>query len=324
MDRFIVYIDSMKAYPLELRQRIVNAIDTGLGTYCEIAEIFQVHESYIYRLLRCRKTRGHLAPLPHGGGAQPKLKEAELKVLTALVQEQPDATLEEFCGQLKKRVKVTVSLPTICRHLQMLRLPSKKKTKFAEEARPKERKAFQKEQATIDAEQLVCLDEFAVHTGMRRRNARAPQGKRAKVTEPFQQKVKLSVISALFLKGVGATMTIEGSVNGEVFHQYVQHFLLPELKPGNIVLFDNARIHHKATTIQLLQDAGVKVKHLPAYSPDFNPEENCISKIKTDMRAQKPDTKIKLNNALARSINKVTVKDIHGWYSHCGYTCPRK
>lgn len=314
----------MKAYPLELRQRIVNAVDDGLGTYCEIADLFQVHESYIYRLLRCRKTRGHLAPLPHGGGAQPKLKVAELKVLTALVQEQPDAILEEFRGQLKKRAKVTASRPTICRHLQKLRLPSKKKTGFAEEARPKERKAFQKEQTTFDAELMVCLDEFAIHTGMRRRNARAPKGKRAKVTEPFQQEVKLSVISALSLKGVGATMTIEGAVNGEGFHQYVKHVLLPELKPGNMVLLDNARIHHKAETIHLLEAASVKVKHLPAYSPDFNPEENCISKIKTEMRAQKADTRRKLENALVRACNKVTSKDAYGWFRHCGYTYPRK
>jgi len=270
----------MKAYPLELRQRIVDAVDNHLYTYCEIAEFFQVHESYIYRLRRCQKTRGHLAPLAHGGGAQPKLKEAEIKVLIALVEEQPDATLEELCRWLKPRAKVEVSLSTVCRCLQSLHLPPKKKTCFAEEARPKERKAFQKKQPTLDVEQLVCLDEFALHTGMRRRNARAPQGERAKVTEPFQQKVKLSVISALSLKGVGATMTIEGPVNGEVFHQYVKHFLLPELKPGNIILLDNARIHHTAETIHLLKAAGVKVEHLPAYSPDFNPEENCISKIK--------------------------------------------
>ncbi len=314
----------MKAYPLELRQRIVNAVDNRLGTYCEIAELFQVHESYIYRVLRCQKSRGHLAPLPHGGGAQPKLQKVEIKVLVALVKQQPDASLEELCERLKQRTKVAVSLSTICRRLQAVRLPPKKKTCFAEEARPKARKAFQKEQPTLDPEQLVALDEFALHTGMRRRNARAPKGKRAKVTEPFQQKVKLSVISALSLKGTGATMTIEGPIDGEVFHQYVQHFLLPELKPGNIVLLDNARIHHKAETLNVLKAAGVKVKHLPAYSPDFNPEEHCISKIKTDIRAQKPDTRRTLDNALVRAYNKVTSKDIYGWFRHCGYTCPRK
>jgi transposase len=324
MDRFIVYIVFMKTYPLELRQRIVDAVDNGLGTYCEIAEIFQVHESYIYRLLRWRNQRGDVAPLAHGGGAQPKLKDAELEVLAALVQEQPDATLEELCDRLKKRTTVAVSLPTVCRHLQKLRLPPKKKTCFAEEARPKERKAFQKEQTTFDSKQSVFIDEFAIHTGMRRRNARAPRGDRAEVTEPFQHEVKLSVVSALSLKGVGATMTIEGAVDGEVFHQYVQHVLLPELKRGNVVFMDNARIHYKAETIHLLKAAGVQVKHLPAYSPDFNPEENCISKIKTDMRAQKADTRRKLDNALVRAINRVTIKDIHGWFRHCGYTCPRK
>lgn len=314
----------MKAYPLELRQRIVNAIDNRLGTYSEIAEIFEVHESYVYRVLRYRETRGHLAPLPHGGGAKPKLKKAELKVLRALVKEQPDATLEELCERLKQRTKVEVSLSTVCRNLQNVHLPSKKKTCFAEEARPKERQAFQKEQPTLDVEQLVGLDEFAIHTGMRRRNARAPKGERAKVTEPFQQEVRLSVISALSVNGVIATMTIEGPVNGEVFHEYAQHVLLPQLKPGNIVLLDNARIHHKAKTLLLFEAAGVKVKHIPAYSPDFNPKENCISKIKTELRAQKADTKRKLENALVRANKNVTSEDAQGWFKHCGYTCPRK
>ena len=314
----------MKTYPIELRQRIIDAVDDHLGTYREIAEIFQVHESYIYRLLHYRKTRGHLAPLPHGGGAQPKLKAAERKVLTDLVQEQPDATLEELRGRLKQRAQIKVSIPTVCRGLQKLHLPPKKKTRFAQEADPKERKAFQQQQPTVDIEQSVFIDEFAVHTGMTRRNARAPEGQRAQVTEPFHQEVRLSVISALSLKGVGATMTLEGAVNGEAFHQYVKWVLLPELKPGNVVFMDNARIHHKAEIIQLLETAGVKVKHLPAYSPDFNPEENCISKIKTDMRAQKPDTRRKLDNALGRAIRKITIKDIEGWFRHCGYTSPRK
>lgn len=314
----------MIAYPLELRQRIIDAVDEGFGTYCEIAEIFQIHESYIYRLLQYRNTRGHLAVLPHGGGAQSKLKGKDLKTLVRLVREQPDATLEELCMRLKQRTQITVSLSTVCRILQKLGLPVKKKTRLAQEANAKKRKDFQEKQTTIAAEQSVFIDEFALHTGMRRRHARAPLGKRAHVIEPFQQEVKLSVIRALSLKGVGATMTIEGAVDGEVFHQYVQHFLLPELKPGNKVFLDNARIHHKAETIQLLQAAGVKVAHLPPYSPDFNPEENCISKVKTEIRAQKPDTRRTLDNALVRAYKKVTIQDVYGWFRHCGYTCPRK
>ena len=57
----------MKPYPLELRQRIVEAVDQQHGTIEEIARIFQVHSSYIYKLLRQRRERHDLAPLPHGG-----------------------------------------------------------------------------------------------------------------------------------------------------------------------------------------------------------------------------------------------------------------
>ena len=83
----------MKPYPLELRQRIVEAVDQQLSTIEEIAGIFQVHASYVYKLLRQRRDTKELAPLPHGGGASPKLESADREVLVDLVAEQPDATL---------------------------------------------------------------------------------------------------------------------------------------------------------------------------------------------------------------------------------------
>ena len=75
----------MKPYPLELRQRIVEAVDQQLSTIEEIAGIFQVHSSYVYKLLRQRRATKELAPLPHGGGASPKLESADREVLVDLV-----------------------------------------------------------------------------------------------------------------------------------------------------------------------------------------------------------------------------------------------
>jgi len=71
----------MKTYPIELRQKIVDAVDQQLGTYEEIAEMFGVTEQYIYKLLRQRRETGSLAPLPRGGGAQAKLSEEHLLTL---------------------------------------------------------------------------------------------------------------------------------------------------------------------------------------------------------------------------------------------------
>ena len=196
----------------------------------------------------------------------------------------------------------------------------KKKTRLAKEADPVQRANFQKKQKKFDIQKLVFIDEFGVHTGMNRSYARSRVGERATMTESFDIDTKWSVISALSLTGVGATLTIEGAVDGEVFQLYVQRFLCPNLRPGNIVVMDNVKFHHNRETIRMIENTGARVVHLPPYSPDFNPIEECISKIKAILRKERPDTKRKLSTSLRRAINNVTKADILGWFAHCGYS----
>jgi transposase len=107
----------MKTYPIELRRRIIDAVDRQLSAYEEIAEIFGVTEQYIYKLLRQRLETGSLAPLPRGGGAQAKLSEEHLLTLTELLARLPDATLEELRQQLRQETKVETSISAIWRGL---------------------------------------------------------------------------------------------------------------------------------------------------------------------------------------------------------------
>src|SRR5262245_25290384 len=116
----------MKPYPLELRQRIVEAVDQQLSTIEEIAGIFQVHSSYVYKLLRQRRDTKDLAPLPHGGGASPKLESAGRGVLVDLVAEQPDATLAELRQGLRRKRAVSISVSAVCRGVEALALTRKK------------------------------------------------------------------------------------------------------------------------------------------------------------------------------------------------------
>jgi transposase len=127
------------------------------------------------------------------------------------------------------------------------------------------------------------------------------------------------VISSLSLMGVGATMSIEGAVNTQVFDAFVEHFLAPTLLKGDLVLLDNVKFHYSERAVDLIKWSGAKVLHIPAFSPDFNPIEECISKIKALLRAAKARTKRKLSNALARVIKRVSVDDICGWFADCGY-----
>jgi len=116
----------MAAYSLDLRERIVDAVERGLGTRSEVASMFGVHESFVYKLLRQKRQRGDLAPLPHGGGAEAKLNEDQLLLLADLVARSPDATLERLRDQIKKQARVEVSVPTIWRALDELGLSRKK------------------------------------------------------------------------------------------------------------------------------------------------------------------------------------------------------
>lgn len=118
----------MKALPLELRQRIVDAVDQQLGSHVEIAEMFGVSERYLYKLLALRRTTGDITPKPHGGGAVAKIKEEKhLFPIVEMVAEQPDATLAELRKKIKGRLHVCVCPATISNALARWGMPRKKR-----------------------------------------------------------------------------------------------------------------------------------------------------------------------------------------------------
>jgi len=112
----------MKAYSLDLRQRILAAVDARQSTRPELAKLFSVSASWIRRLVQRRRETGSIEPMVHHGGPKPKLNEDHLNRLSELVREKPDATLEELRG----RLGAPVSVMTLCRALKRLRLPLKK------------------------------------------------------------------------------------------------------------------------------------------------------------------------------------------------------
>jgi transposase len=112
----------MEAYSLDLRQRVVAAVEAGEWSRAEIAEVFHVSPAWVRRLLQRYRATGSLAPRPRRYGPHPKLDERRCQELAQLVQQDPDATLAE----LQQRLGGDVSLPTVCRALARLGLPRKK------------------------------------------------------------------------------------------------------------------------------------------------------------------------------------------------------
>jgi transposase len=77
---------------------------------------------------------------------------------------------------------------------------------------------------------------------------------------------------------MGASMSIEGSADGEAFGLYIEHFLCPNPKPGQIVVMDNLQVHKTKRVRELIEGSGCQLVFLPSYSPDFNPIEEAFSK----------------------------------------------
>ena len=95
----------------------------------------------------------------------------------------------------------------------------------------------------------------------------------------------VTLLAALTPDGIGPSMTIAGSIDSAAFAAYVQRFLVPSLRPGQVVILDNLSAHKSAAAREAIEAAGVKLRFLPAYSPDFNPIELAFAKIKSRLRA---------------------------------------
>lgn len=124
----------MKAYSLDFRCWVINAYESGEGTIEEVAEQFGVGTAFVKKMLRLHRAGERLEP-KHGGGAQAKLPADAREKLRTAVETRPDATLGELKEVLRSACKVEVSEPTVCRELQRLELPRKKRASSPANAR---------------------------------------------------------------------------------------------------------------------------------------------------------------------------------------------
>lgn len=116
----------MRAYSLDLRERVVSAYEKGEQSIALIAAQFSVGQTFLKKMLRQKRQSGSLERLPSRAGAKKMLSEAHRRWLAKQVGEQSDATLAELQEGLQKTQQVRVSLATLSRELQGLRLPRKK------------------------------------------------------------------------------------------------------------------------------------------------------------------------------------------------------
>jgi transposase len=311
----------MRPYSLDLRQRIAAAVDRHEGSLRQLARRFAVSLSCLTRLLALRRQTGSLAPRsPQSRGPAPLLDAAKRHRLQRLVHDQPDATLDELAQPFG------CSTTTIWRALRQLNLTRKKKVVFADERnRPDvqaKRQQFLADVAALDPHRLVFVDETGTTTRMHRLYGRSPCGERVYGSVPGQWKT-LTLITGMRLGGVVAPFAFPGATDTDAFRTYAAGMLAPQLRPGDVVIWDNLKPHKNREVVAAVEATGAQVLPAPPWSPDLIPIEKLFSKIKGVLKALAARTPAKLMAALGVALGAVRARDIRGWFRSCGLALGR-
>jgi transposase len=129
-------------------------------------------------------------------------------------------------------------------------------------------------------------------------------------------------LAGLTHEGLIAPFVLDGPINGECFLAYVEHVLVPELRPGDIVILDNLSSHKNQAAARAVAEAGARLLFLPPYSPDLNPIEMMFAKFKELLRRAEARTVEALWSAIGRLLDQITPAECANYLRHCGYASP--
>jgi len=165
----------------------------------------------------------------------------------------------------------------------------------------------------------VFIDETWTKTNMAPLRGWGPRGERLKAKAPFGKWQTLTFIAALRCDGIEAPCLLDGPINGEWFLAYVEEFLVPTLKPGDVVVMDNLGSHRGRGVRQAIRGAGAKLIFLPKYSPDLNPIEQVFAKLKHMLRKAQARSADTILEAIGSLLGAFTPNECANYLRNSGY-----
>ena len=181
------------------------------------------------------------------------------------------------------------------------------------------REAWRLAQTDLDPREVVFLDETSTPLTLTPQRARAPKGQRAIGQVPRGHRPHIVWIATLTADGLGASLVVDGPMDGRVFVAFVERVLVPSLRPGQTVVLDNLSVHKNARARQLIEAAGCHLRFLPPYSPDFNPIEQAFAKSKQRLRRQRPRSWDAVNAAITDLLPTITTHDAWAFFAAAGF-----
>lgn len=154
------------------------------------------------------------------------------------------------------------------------------------EANQEKRSQYLESIKDIETGSLVYIDESGIElTTVKDRGwGKKSQPLAGKKSGKYYERT--NIVAGYVNKKSIAPMVFNGSCNTELFNKWVEQFLIKELKPGQVVVMDNASFHRSQKTKELIESVGCRLIFLPPYSPDLNPIEKFWANMKRWIKQQ--------------------------------------
>jgi transposase len=183
----------------------------------------------------------------------------------------------------------------------------------------RKRREWLEDMPSMEAGRLLFLDETWASTAMTRLYGWSQLGERCLGSAPCGHWQTSTVVAAIGCRGVVAPMVLDGPIDGASFLAWVEQFLVPELRPGDVVIADNLSAHKVAGVREAIEAAGAKIDYLPPYSPDLNPIEKLFAKLKGLLRAAAERTADGLWNRIGALLETISPTECTNYLRSCGY-----
>lgn len=171
----------------------------------------------------------------------------------------------------------------------------------------------------LDPARLVFIDETWIKTNMAPVRGWGPRDARLLGFAPDGRWHTLTFLAALRSHALTAPCVVDGPINGAIFRAYIEQFLVPTLRPGDIVVLDNLGSHRSPAIRSAIRSVGAKLAFLPPYSPDLNPIEQVFAKVKHWMRTAQARTIDAIHDHIAKLIDAIPSHECRNYVRNAGY-----
>ncbi len=181
------------------------------------------------------------------------------------------------------------------------------------------RRLWRSWQPFMDPECFVFINEIGASTNMIRRFGWAPCSKRLVQAAPHGHWRTTTFVAVLRSTGLVAPLVLDGPMNGPTFLAYVEQFLAPALRRGDVVVMDNLGAHKVMDVEHAIRAAGESLLYLPPYSPDLNPIEQAFAKLKVLLRRAAARTKDALWSTIGQLLGEFSPAECRNYLANSGY-----